>query len=148
MKAFLKNYRQSPRKVRLVADVIRGKRVSDAEMELRFLVKRSSLPILKLLQSAIANAEKNNGVKKESLFISDIRVDKGIVMKRSMPRAFGRASKINKRSSHITLILSEKELGKSQVPNVKSQTKEPKSESGKSKVESQKSAPKTKSKNS
>lgn len=107
MKAFLKNYRQSPRKVRLVADLIKGKNIADALVSLDFLVKRSSTPVKKLLESAIANAVAL-GNDKENLFIKEIRVDKGIVMKRMMPRAMGSGARINKRTSHITLVLGEK----------------------------------------
>ncbi|MFA7192084.1 MAG: 50S ribosomal protein L22 [Candidatus Paceibacterota bacterium] len=107
MKAFLKNYRQSPRKVRLVAELIKGKRVADANTHLSFLPKRASLPIQKLLNSAIANA-KNSGISSENLVVSSVTVDKGIVMKRSMPRARGSASRINKRTSHVVLTLAEK----------------------------------------
>ncbi len=107
MKAFLKNYRQSPRKVRLVAGLIRGKNVSEAILELDFLVKRAGDPIKKLLNSAIANA-KQKGIEKENLFIKEITVDKGIVMKRMMPAAMGRGHRINKRTSHIFISLEEK----------------------------------------
>jgi len=107
MKAFLKNYRQSPRKVALVSELIKGKRVAEAIYMLEALPKRASLPIKKLLLSAISNA-KNLGVSEESLFVYNITVDKGIVLKRMMPRARGSASRINKRTSHVTLTLSEK----------------------------------------
>ena len=107
MKAFLKNYRQSPRKVRLVASLVRGKGVEQALTELDFLAKRASLPIRKLLQSAVANA-KQLGREKENLFIKEFRVDKGITMKRMMPAAMGSAHRINKRTSHLTLVLSER----------------------------------------
>ena len=107
MKAFLKNYRQSPRKVRLVAGLIRGKKVSEAIAELDFLAKRAGLPIKKLLLSAVANA-KQKGIEMENLFIKEIRVDKGIVMKRMMPAAMGTGHRINKRTSHITLALAER----------------------------------------
>jgi len=107
MKAFLKNYRQSPRKVRLVAGLIKGKDVNLAIAELDFLAKRAGLPIKKLLLSAVANA-KNAGVEKENLFIKELRVDKGIVMKRMMPAAMGSGHRINKRTSHVTLVLAEK----------------------------------------
>jgi len=106
MKAFLKNYRQSPRKVRLVAGLIKGKNVSEAITELDFLVKRAGEPIKKLLLSAIANA-KQIGVEKENLFIKELRIDKGIIMKRMMPAAMGTGHRINKRTSHITLVLAE-----------------------------------------
>jgi large subunit ribosomal protein L22 len=107
MKAFLKNYRQSPRKVRLVASLIKGKSVTQAIAELDFLAKRAGLPIKKLLLSAIANA-KQMGIESENLFIKELRVDKGIVMKRMMPAAMGTGHRINKRTSHINLLLAEK----------------------------------------
>jgi len=107
MKAFLKNYRQSPRKVRLVANLVKGKRVSDAEVALQHLAKRAGAPLRKLLLSALANA-KNQGKGKENLFIKEIRVDKGVVFKRMMPRAMGRASRINKRTSRVEIVLAEK----------------------------------------
>ena len=109
MKAILSNYRQSPRKVRLVANAIKGKSVAAAEMELRFMVKRAASPLEKLLASAVANAVNQAGLNKENLFIKELRVDKGVVLKRSIPRAFGRASAINKRSSHVILVLGEKD---------------------------------------
>jgi large subunit ribosomal protein L22 len=107
MKAYLKNYRQSPRKVRLVAGLVKGKNVDVAIAELDFLAKRAGLPIRKLLLSAVANA-KQMGVEKENLIISELRVDKGIIMKRMMPAAMGSGHRINKRNSHITLVLKEK----------------------------------------
>ncbi len=107
MKAFLKNYRQSPRKVRLVASLVKGKNVNSAIAELDFLAKRAGFPIKKLLMSAVSNA-KNMGVDAENLFIKELRVDKGIVMKRMMPAAMGSAHRINKRTSHIALVLAEK----------------------------------------
>lgn len=106
MQAILKNYRQSPRKVRLVATAMKGKSVSEAEAELEFLLKRSALPIKKLLMSAVANARNNFNLSKEDLIVKSITVNKGIVMKRSMPRARGSASRINKRTSHVTLTLT------------------------------------------
>lgn len=107
MKAFLKNYRQSPRKVRLVADLIKSKRVADAFVILDTLPKRASGPVHKLLTSAFSNA-KQMGVSIDNLFVENVTVNKGIVMKRSMPRARGSASRINKRTSHIMLTLKEK----------------------------------------
>ena len=106
MKSFLKNYRQAPRKVRLVAGLIKGKPVAVAELELKHLAKRAALPMEKLLASAVANA-KVGGADVANLFVKDVTVDKGIVMKRHMPRAFGRASAIHKHSSHVTLTLAE-----------------------------------------
>ncbi len=110
MKAVLKNYRQAPRKVRLVADSIKGKSVVQAQTELDYLVKRASLPMKKLLESAVANAVTHTGAEKDSLFVKEVRVDKGVVIKRFMPRAFGRASKIHKHSSHVTLVLAERDM--------------------------------------
>lgn len=107
MKAFLKNYRQSPRKVRLVAGLIRGKDVSTVIAELDFLVKRAGTPMKKLVLSAIANA-KNMGMDEATLYIKELRVDKGITMKRMMPAAMGSGHKINKRTSHILLTLGER----------------------------------------
>src|SRR3989338_212380 len=107
MKAFLKNYRQSPRKVRLVAGLVKGKKVVEAIAELDFLAKRAGLPIKKLLLSAVANA-KSMGVDVENLFIKELRVDKGITMKRMMPAAMGTGHRINKRTSHLNLLLGEK----------------------------------------
>lgn len=107
MRAFLKNYRQSPRKVRLVASLVKGKKVSEALPELDFLAKRAGLPIKKLLLSAVANAV-NMGISKDDLIIKELRVDKGIVMKRMMPAAMGTGHRINKRTSHITILLAEK----------------------------------------
>ncbi|OGI57422.1 50S ribosomal protein L22 [Candidatus Nomurabacteria bacterium RIFCSPHIGHO2_02_FULL_37_13] len=107
MRAFLKNYRQSPRKVRLVAGLIRGKNVEEAIAELDFLAKRAGFPIKKLLLSAVANA-KQTGIEKENLFIKELRVDKGITMKRMMPAAMGTGHRINKRTSHLNLVLGEK----------------------------------------
>lgn len=107
MKAFLKNYRQSPRKVRLVATLVKGKNVSEAIAELDFLAKRAGGPIKKLLLSAVANA-KNMGIEQENLFIKELRVDKGITMKRMMPAAMGSGHRINKRTSHLNILLGEK----------------------------------------
>ena len=111
MKAFLKNYRQSPRKVRLVAGLVKGKSVAEAIAELDFLAKRAGLPIKKLLLSAVANA-KQMGIEAENLFIKELRVDKGIVMKRMMPAAMGTGHRINKRTSHLNLLLAEKVIKK------------------------------------
>ncbi|MEI6660257.1 MAG: 50S ribosomal protein L22 [bacterium] len=107
MKALLKNYRQSPRKVRLVASFLKGKRVAEAFTHLSSLPKRASGPIEKLLASAVANA-KVAGIAPEGLVIESITVNKGIVLKRSMPRARGSASRINKRTSHVALTLANK----------------------------------------
>lgn len=114
MKAVLSNYGQSPRKVRLVADLIKGKKVTDAETQLNFLVKKASSPIKKLLHSAVANAVSQTGATEEKLIVKNVTVDKGVVMKRFMPRAFGRASRINRRTSNVTLTLEQSEGVKNQ----------------------------------
>ncbi len=107
MKAFLYNYRQSPRKVRLVANLIKGKNAEVALTELNFLAKRSGLPLRKMLQEAIANA-KNMGVDKEHLFVKEFTVDKGVTLRRMMPAAMGSGHRINKRTSNLALILAER----------------------------------------
>lgn len=108
--AKLRFLRMSPRKVRLVVDLVRGLDATKAEHQLQFMNKRAARPVLKLLQSAIANAENNDKLKKENLLITKITVDQGPTLKRWRPRAFGRAGMILKRSSHITITLGEKEV--------------------------------------
>ncbi len=107
MKAILKNYRQSPRKVRLIADVVRGKKVTEAINLLKFVDKRAAVPFAKVVESAVANAVVA-GKDPARLIIKKVAVDKGTVLKRFMPRARGSASRINKRSSHISVELGEK----------------------------------------
>ena len=106
MKASLKNYRQSPRKTRLVTELVKGKTVPEALTALKFLNKRAASPIAKLISSAAANAEKQ-GEDSRTLVISNIAVDKGIVMTRFMPRAFGRAAPIRHRMSHVVVTLGK-----------------------------------------
>lgn len=105
MKAVLKNYRQSPRKVRLIADLVRGKKVKDALVALQFVEKRASEPFAKVIKSAVANAKDHGNQHPENLIIKKVAVDKGTVFRRFMPRARGSASPINKRNSHITVEL-------------------------------------------
>ncbi len=107
MKAMLKNYRQSPRKVRLIADLVRGKKVAKALETLKFVNKRASEPFSKLIESAVANA-KTAGVSIDTLIIKSVTVNKGTVIKRFMPRARGTAARINKRNSHIHVELAQK----------------------------------------
>ncbi len=107
MKAELKNYRQSPRKVRLIADLVRGKDVQKALDTLKFVNKRASLPFSKLILSAFANA-RSQGIPTGNLVIKSVAVNKGTVAKRFMPRARGTAARINKRSSHISVELGTK----------------------------------------
>lgn len=102
------NIRMSPRKVRLVIDVIRGMDVTRAQTQLQFLKKAATLPVLKLLNSAIANAEHNFQMDKSTLFVKTITADGGPTIHRWTPKAFGRAAPIRKRTSHITIILAAK----------------------------------------
>ena len=107
--AYLKDLRISPRKVKIVLDLIRGKDAALAVAILKNTPKAASLPVLKLLQSAIANAENNNHLDATKLYVSQCFVTPGRTAKRIMPRAQGRAFRILKRSSHITLAVAEKE---------------------------------------
>lgn len=107
MKAVLKNYRQSPRKVRLLADLVRGKEVNKALESLKFVTKRASDPFAGVIRSAVANA-KSQGVDTNNLFIKKVAVDNGTVLKRFMPRARGSAARIRKRNSHISVELGTK----------------------------------------
>lgn len=104
-KAQLNNYRQSPRKVRLVIDTVRGKKIEEAITLLSFIPKRSALPIQKLLESALANA-KNLSLTVENLIVKEITVDDGAILYRSRPRSKGMANPIRKRTSHISVTLS------------------------------------------
>lgn len=106
-KAILTMIRISPRKVRLVVDTIRNKKIAEAIAILQNQDKRSSEPVLKLLQSAVANAVNNNGMEADQLFVKTAYVNEGSTLKRFRPRAHGRAYEILKRTSHITLIVSD-----------------------------------------
>jgi large subunit ribosomal protein L22 len=108
VKAQVKYVRISPRKTRLVADLIRGMDVSEAENQLKFFNKKAAKVILKLLNSAVANALNNFKLEKDNLYIKSITVDGGPMLKRWQPRAFGRAAPIRKRSSHISIVLAER----------------------------------------
>lgn len=105
--AKLKYLRMSPRKVRLVANVVRKMEVNSALDQLKFINKKAAKPIEKLINSGIANAEHNYELNKNNLYIKEIRVDESTTLKRWIPRAFGRATPIRKRSSHIFLTLGE-----------------------------------------
>jgi len=111
MKAILKNYRQSPRKVRLVADSIKGKKVEDALLKLKFMPKRATEVVEKLIASALANAKENFDVK-TGLFIQNIEINQGVTLKRYRPRARGSAFRINKRTSNIVVTLADVSLMK------------------------------------
>ena len=108
-KAYLKYLRISPRKVQIVADLIRGKDVNTAMAVLMQTPKAASEPLIKLLKSAVANAENNNNMDVEKLYVSQVFATPGPILKRVMPRAQGRAYRINKRTSHVTMAVAEKE---------------------------------------
>jgi len=101
--------RISPRKVKIVLDLIRNKPVDEAMAIVKFTPKAACEPIAKLLKSAAANAENNLNLNKEDLYVSECFVCPGPILKRIRPRAQGRAYRIEKRTSHITLVLKEKE---------------------------------------
>ena len=106
--AKLKFIRLSPQKTRLVADLVRGKAVQEALNILKFSPQRPADVVAKLVRSAVANAEQKGVSDVDRLFVKELFVDQGPVLKRFMPRAQGRATKIRKPTSHITVILDEK----------------------------------------
>ena len=106
-KAVAKTVRIAPRKARMVLDLIRGKEVGEAIAILKLTNKRTSPVVEKLIKSAVANAEHNYDMDIDSLYISEAYANEGPTLKRFRPRAQGRATKINKRTSHITIVVSE-----------------------------------------
>ena len=108
-KAYLKYARISPRKVKIVLDLIRGKDVATAMAILKNTPKSASEYLIKLLNSAIANAEHNFNMDASKLYVSECFVCPGPILKRIMPRAQGRAYRINKRTSHVTLAVKERD---------------------------------------
>ena len=108
-RAQLKYARISPRKVKIVCDLIRGKDVKYARAVLENTPKAASPLLIKLLDSAVANAENNFGLDGENLYVSETFANPGPILKRGMPRAQGRMYRINKRTSHITVVVAEKE---------------------------------------
>lgn len=118
MKALLNTYRQSPRKVRLLADMVRGKSIIAAKAALLLAVKRGAPVVQKLIDSAVANAKQNFSIDPENLFVKEITVNKGVVMKRFMPKARGSATPLRKRTSHIAVILGIKEGTKKEAKEV------------------------------
>ena len=101
--------RIAPRKARLVVDLIRGKKIKEARAILMFTPKAASPVILKVLNSAVANAENNNNKKLEDLFVKEVYVNEGARLKRLLPRAKGKGDIIKKRTCHITVVVAEKE---------------------------------------
>ena len=106
-KALARHIRISPQKARLVADLVRGKDVESAINMLRFMPKKGARILRKVIESAVANASQNETIDVDTLFVKKVVVDGGPMLKRIRPRAMGRATKILKRSSHITVILDE-----------------------------------------
>jgi len=105
--AQLNNLRIAPRKVRLVADRVRGQRVTESIGMLEYDLRGAAEPVQKLLKSAVANAQNNFKLKSEDLYIADIIVGEGPTLKRWTPRAYGRATKILKRTSRVSVVLSD-----------------------------------------
>lgn len=108
-KAYVRNVRIAPRKVKILCDLIRGKDAGAAAAIIMNTPKAASEIMIKLLKSCVANAENNHNMDTDKLYISQVFVTPGPVMKRVMPRAQGRAFRILKRTSHITMVLAEKE---------------------------------------
>ena len=118
--AKVKFIRMSPRKMRIVADLVRGLTVEKSLAQLKFINKKAAKPIEKLIESAAANAEHNLEIKQDNLYLKTITVDDGPTLDRWMPRAHGRATPIRKRTSHVEVILSEiKEGNKKEVKKQK-----------------------------
>lgn len=107
VRASLRFLHMGPRKVRLVTNLLRGRPVREAEVQLRVSTKAAARPLLKLLQSAVANAKHNYNLEVDRLYIKQFLTDEGPKLRRWTPRAFGRAAPILKRMSHITIVLSE-----------------------------------------
>jgi len=107
-KAVARYIRISPRKVRQVVDLVRGKSVDEALAILKFTPKRASAPVAKVIRSAAANAEHNYDLNRDNLYIAAAYVDQGPTWKRYQPRAYGRANLIRKRTSHITIVVQER----------------------------------------
>lgn len=107
-RAIVKHVRITPRKVQLVANLIRGKKIDEALAILKYTPRAAAPIIEKLVRSAMANAENNYGMNVDNLYISEIYANQGPIMKRYRPRAFGRAAAIKKRTSHIGVVLKEK----------------------------------------
>ncbi len=104
--ASLQNYRITPRKVRIVADMIRGKNVAEAKIILANVSKKARHPLSHLIDSAVANAAHNFKIDNTALFVKEVRVDQGFVLKRSIPMSRGRAFPMKKRTSHVKIVLA------------------------------------------
>jgi large subunit ribosomal protein L22 len=133
--AKLSNIRISPRKVRLIAGLVKDLDVEEALVQLGSTVKRSSSPLEKLLRSAIASAENNFGLDRDNLYICDMQVGEGVKFKRWLPRAFGRATPLLKRSSNVYLTLEERVEGKGRKTKEQMDKEKKKREEKKKKLE-------------
>jgi large subunit ribosomal protein L22 len=110
VRAQAKYIRQSPYKVRRVLDLVRGLPVEEARSVLQFTNRRAAHPIRKTLDSAVANAEHNHALEADELFVAEAYADEGPTLKRYRPRARGRATRIRKRTSHITIVLADEDF--------------------------------------
>lgn len=117
--AQLNNLRIAPRKVRLVAELVKGKDAMATQAQLNFLTKRAAGPLAKLLRSALQNAEHNHGLLKDNLYIKEIVVNEGMKLKRYRPKAMGTVAPIQKKTSRVRMVLEEK------VPGLKAKKAEP-----------------------
>jgi len=106
-KALARQIRISPQKARLIADLVRGKDVADAINTLKFMPKKGARIMRKVIESALANASQNESIDIDTLYVKTVFIDGGPMLKRIMPRAQGRANRILKRTSHITVVLDE-----------------------------------------
>ena len=108
-KAVVRHVGMSPRKMRVIANMVRGKRVEEAMGLLKLMPKKGAYVIRKLLISAVANAEQKGDVDVDQLLIRDCNVDNGPILKRWMPRSMGRANRINHRTSHLTVVVTDED---------------------------------------
>jgi large subunit ribosomal protein L22 len=106
-RAVVRHVRMSPRKMRIVADRVRGKRVDEAMNLLKLMPKRAAFVIRKLLVSAVANAEHQGEQDVDALLVKECAIDNGPILKRWMPRAMGRAARVQHRTSHVTIVVDE-----------------------------------------
>ena len=136
--AKLKRLRVAPRKVRLLINMVRGMQVEDALLQLTLSKKAAAIPVRKLIESAIANAIHNHKMQRETLVVKTAFVDEGMTLKRWMPRAFGRATPIRKRTSHVTITLEG---------DVAEEKKAPAKKKKEEKIEKKEAAPKVEAKN-
>ena len=104
-RAILRRFRESPRKVRAVADMIRGRSVDDALSILRMQQRKAATMLVKVLDSAVANAAENDKADADQLVVKSVAIDCGPIQKRFMPRSMGRSNRINKRTSHVTVVV-------------------------------------------